>query len=163
MFGPPDGLWLAPTVVLYGWATIRPVLREALGKATRACSTIWFGLVEFRNRQHRDFVRVQVASLKIVRDSGYADSIRAYDVVIDGQKAGELRDGEIKEFPISCGQHRVSLKIDWCGSKTIQFTAADENELTFCARSSLRGPRLVLGPWYVLLMWNRYITLTMLL
>jgi hypothetical protein len=39
--------------------------------------------------------------------------LRAYKVVVDGKTVGEIRNGETKEFPMSAGQHDVSLKIDW--------------------------------------------------
>ena len=89
-----------------------------------------------------------MALLKIVRDSGYADRLRAYKVIVDGKTAGEIRNGETKEFPISRGQHDLLLKVDWCGSKNIQFTVADGDALTFDAKSNLRGPRLLLALWY---------------
>jgi hypothetical protein len=80
-------------------------------------------------------------------------------VVVDGQTAGEIRNGETKEFPISCGQHNVSLKIDWCGSKTIQFTVAEGEVLTFDAKSNLRGPKLLAAFWYALFAWSSWVIL----
>jgi hypothetical protein len=64
---------------------------------------------------------------------------------------------ETKEFPISPGQHDLSLKIDWCGSKTIQFTVADGDVLTFDAKSNLRGPRLLAALWYALFARSSYL------
>jgi hypothetical protein len=100
-----------------------------------------------------------LALLRIVRDSGYADRLRAYKVIVDGKTAGEIRNGEAKEIPISGGQHDLSLKIDWCGSKTIQFTVADGDVLTFDAKSNLRGPKLLAAPWYALFAWSSYLQL----
>ena len=101
-----------------------------------------------------------MALLRIVRDSGYADHLRAYKVVVDCKTVGRVKDGETKEFSISPGPHDVSLKIDWCGSKTIHFTAAEGDVLTFDAMSSLRGPRLILTLWCVLFAWSSWISLT---
>jgi hypothetical protein len=98
-----------------------------------------------------------LALLKIVRASGYADRLRAYKVIVDGKTAGEIRNGETKESPISRGQHDLSLKVDWCGSKTIQFTVADGDVLTFDAKSNLRGPRLLLALWYSLFARGSYL------
>lgn len=100
-----------------------------------------------------------MALLKIVRDSGYADRVRAYKVILDGEEAGKIRDGEIKEFPISSGPHDVSLKIDWCGSNTIQFTATEGDVLTFSAKSNLRGSRIWASLWRSLFAWNTWIVL----
>ena len=99
--------------------------------------------------------------LKVVRDSGYADRARAYKVVVDGQTVGEIRNGETREFPITSGQHDVSLKIDWCGSKIISFIATEGDVFTFDAKSNLRGRRLLMSPWYALFAWNSWLVLEM--
>ena len=59
-----------------------------------------------------------MALIKIVRDSGFYDRFRAYEIVLDGEIVGTIRDGETWEFSIANGQHYLSLKVDWCGSKT---------------------------------------------
>ena len=101
-----------------------------------------------------------MALLRIVRDSGYADRLRAYKIVVDGKTIGEIRNGETREFPISCGQHELALKIDWCGSKTIQFAVVEGDALTFDAKSNLRGPRLLAALWRGLFTWSSWIILT---
>jgi len=103
-----------------------------------------------------------MATLRIVRDSGYADRIRAYAVVIDSKRVGEIRNGEVKDFPISAGEHNLCLKIDWCGSNTVHFAASEEDVITFSAQSNLRGSRLAGGLWCALFAWNSWITLTQL-
>jgi hypothetical protein len=42
-----------------------------------------------------------MASVTIIRDSGYADRVRRYKVVIDGVVAGHVSNGESKEFSVS--------------------------------------------------------------
>jgi hypothetical protein len=69
-----------------------------------------------------------------LRDSGHADRLRAYKVIVDGNTAGEIRNGETMEFPISSGQHDLLFKNDWCGSKTTQFTTGDREVRTFDAK-----------------------------
>ena len=101
-----------------------------------------------------------LALLRIVRDSGYADRLRAYKVVVDGDTTGEIRNGETKEFPISGGQHNLALKIDWCGSKTIQFAVVEGDVVTFEAKSNLRGPKLLAAMWHALFAWSSWIILT---
>ena len=98
--------------------------------------------------------------LKIVRDSGYADRRRAYKVVLDGKEAGKVGNGETREFRISAGQHSLSLKIDWCGSNTVQFTALEGGVIAFDARSNLRGPRIWAAVWRALFAWNTWIILS---
>jgi hypothetical protein len=101
----------------------------------------------------------KMASLTITRDSGYADRRRAYKVVLDGERIGEIRNGETKEFPIGLGRHALSLKIDWCGSNTVEFVADPDEKPTFQVKSSLRGlsllfalPRILFTPKAYLLL-----------
>jgi hypothetical protein len=98
-------------------------------------------------------------SLRIIRDSGYADRFRAYRIVLDGKHIGKIKDGETKELPIPSGQHNLSIRVDWLGSKTLQFTNSDGEVVTFCVRSNLRGARLLLQLWYVFFAWNSYLHL----
>ena len=101
-----------------------------------------------------------MALLRIVRDSGYADRLRAYMVVVDGETTGEIRNGETREFAVSGGQHDLALRIDWCGSKTIQFSVVEGNVATFDAKSNLRGPKLLAALWHALFAWNSWIIVT---
>lgn len=80
-----------------------------------------------------------MAVLKIARDSGYSDRQRAYRVILDGAKIGEVRDGRTERFAIAPGQDTLSVKIDWCGSKTVDFTVAGDEEIRFAAKSNLRA------------------------
>lgn len=98
-------------------------------------------------------------SLKIARDSGYADRLRAYHVILDGLKVGEVRNGETREFAVSSGRHRISLKIDWCGSNAIEFTVAGEDQLSFRVKSNLRGIKVFAAFWYVIFDRSSYLVL----
>jgi hypothetical protein len=100
-----------------------------------------------------------MASLTITRDSGYADRRRAYKVVLNGESIGEIRNGETKEFPIGPGKHALSLKIDWCGSETVEFVVTREEKPAFQVKSSLRGKRVFLLFWYALFARNSYLLL----
>ena len=91
-----------------------------------------------------------MASLTVVRDSGYADRMRAYKVILDGVIIGEIRNGQTKEFLVAPGDHQLSLKIDWCGSKAVAFTAAEGETPLFYAKSNLRGIRVMAALWFVL-------------
>jgi hypothetical protein len=55
--------------------------------------------------------------IRITRPGGpYRDSLRAYRVEIDGQKAGIIRPGQTIDFPVPPGEHGVRLTVDWCSS-----------------------------------------------
>ena len=94
-----------------------------------------------------------------MRDSGYADRARKYQVVVDEAVVGQVSNGETKEFSLSPGHHEVRMKIDWCGSRPVEFTATERDTVTFRARSNLRGSKLFAALWYVIFDRNSYILL----
>ena len=98
-----------------------------------------------------------MAKLIISRDSGYADRIRAYVVIIDGKKIGELRNGETREFSVDSGARKISMKIDWGGSEILDFTATDIEPSFFHVSSNLRGLRLLLSFWYAFIAPNSWL------
>jgi hypothetical protein len=100
-----------------------------------------------------------MTNLTIIRDSGYADRLRAYRVVVDGSEIGRIRDGETRSFLVTPGKHRLPLKIDWCGSKQVEFMAVDGVPVTFQAKSNLRGTKLAAALWHSLFAWNSWLTL----
>jgi hypothetical protein len=100
-----------------------------------------------------------MASLTIMRDSGYADRARKYKVVIDGAVAGDISNGETKEFTVSPGRHHVRMKIDWCGSKPVEFTVTESDAVTFQAKSNLRGSKIFAVLWYSIFDRDSYILL----
>jgi hypothetical protein len=89
-------------------------------------------------------------TLTVHRGSTYADRLRAYHVILDGTKIGEIRDGETKSFPISAGQHELSMKIDWCGSRRIQFDAGESDAIVFNTKSNFDGPKILAVIFYAI-------------
>jgi len=100
-----------------------------------------------------------MTNLTVVRDSGYADRLRAYKIMFDGVVIGAIRNGETRTFPILSGLHSLSLKIDWCGSKPVKFAAADGISIVFDAKSNLRGPKIVGALWCSIFAWNSWLLL----
>src|SRR5579871_3897995 len=98
-------------------------------------------------------------TLKIFRDSGYADRLRAYKIVLDDTEVAEIRDGETKQIPVSEGEHSLRIRIDWCGSDTKQFTVVADEDPVFQVRSNLRGVRVLLMFWYLLFARDSYLVL----
>ena len=100
-----------------------------------------------------------MSSLTIKRDSGYADRLRRYRVLVDGSEIGKIGNGETKTFQVAPGKHELLLKIDWCRSKPIEFLASEGASVTFLAKSNLRGLKLVAALWYALFAWNSWLVL----
>ena len=99
------------------------------------------------------------ASITISRDSGYADLLRAYRVLIDGSGIGTIGNGESKIFNIEPGLHDLVLTIDWCSSNTITFDLPPHGILHFECGSNLRGVNLFLGIYYILFARGQYLWL----
>ena len=100
-----------------------------------------------------------MGSLSIVRDSGYADRLRAYKIVLDGSSIGEIRNGETKQFEISPGEHELSATIDWCRTPAVRFQSSADQNLKFQVSSNLRGVRLLWTLYYIMLATDQYLRL----
>lgn len=62
---------------------------------------------------------VEQTSIQIERRRGIADLIRSYQVYVDGQHAGKLREDERCTVAVQPGDHEVILKVDWCSSPPV--------------------------------------------
>lgn len=96
-------------------------------------------------------------SLVITRGSGYADCLRRYRVLIDGELAGVVAPRGDLRVEVGAGEHVVEARIDWCGSQPMHFTATGDHHIEI--KSALSGWRLVLAPVYVLFLRRSYLTL----
>ncbi|HUU02656.1 MAG TPA: hypothetical protein VM425_14545 [Myxococcota bacterium] len=96
--------------------------------------------------------------IRITRDSGYADRIRAYKIVLDGNVIGEIRNGEQLELDVPPGKHKLHLKIDWCRSNFVDFET-NGNTVEFECGSNLRGSKIFSSIIYVTFLRNKYIWL----
>jgi len=95
----------------------------------------------------------------VSRDSGYADRIRTYCVVVDGRELGGLGNGESKTFELDPCAHELRIKINWCGSNRVGFTLAANQGLFFECGSALRGLKVLLAVFYLLFAWDKYVWL----
>ena len=100
-----------------------------------------------------------MTKLRLNRDSGYADRIRDYHVVLDGKKVARIGNGESIEIPVEPGKHELYMKIDWCRSNKIEFEAQDGQENEFYCGSSLRGFKLIFSIVYATFLKNSYLWL----
>jgi len=89
--------------------------------------------------------------MKIIinRDSGYADSARAYHVILDGKDINKIRQGQTLEFELEKGFHQLYLKIDWTGSNKVDFEIKD-TDIKFNCKSNLSGYKVIFGLFYLI-------------
>jgi hypothetical protein len=80
-------------------------------------------------------------------------------VWVDDSVVGELRDGEVKQFPVASGEHELRIKIDWCGSRPVMFSISEEGLAAFDVKSGLRGVRIVGALWCALVARDSWVKL----
>lgn len=72
------------------------------------------------------------ATLVISRKrGGWRDRARRYDILVDGKPMGKIKHGERLELLVPPGQHELFLKIAWCTSPSITFTAQPGDVVEF--------------------------------
>ena len=94
--------------------------------------------------------------VKIHRESQFADALRAYQIYVDGEQKGDIRRGASVDFFVSAGVHRIQLKIDWCGSPEIEFSAGAEENVELDCGNNTKG---FFTMYYILFAPNDYLWL----
>lgn len=94
--------------------------------------------------------------VKIHREKQYADNLRAYEIFVNGAKAGEIRAGSSVSLPLENGASRIFLKIDWCRSNEIELNLRDaETADLYCGNKA----GVILGIYYIVFAPDRYLWL----
>jgi hypothetical protein len=83
-----------------------------------------------------------MATIAVSRDSGYADRLRDYRVLLDSDEIGRLGNAGEKSFDIAPGAHQLMIKVDWGRSNVVAFEISQDQILKFRCGSSLRGWRV---------------------
>jgi len=96
--------------------------------------------------------------ITITRDSGYADRLRAYKIILDGENVGSISNGEKVDLNVPAGEHELYLKIDWARSNKLNFRF-DDKQIDFIVSSPMRGGRVVMAFIYTFFLFNKYIKL----
>ena len=80
--------------------------------------------------------------LRIHREaSNWTDRARAYQVLIDGQVAGEIGNGATADFAVGAGSHDLRLKINWTGSPIEHFSVSPDEVVEFRCRAAVQPTR----------------------
>jgi len=97
-----------------------------------------------------------VTRIRLIRRSAVADKLQVYKILIDSGEVDQIRDGQSISIPVSPGPHVVQLRMDWCRSNPVEFSATEGESIQFECGSSLGGWRIVLAVLYITLLRNRY-------
>jgi len=96
------------------------------------------------------------STIRIARHHAWADSIRWYKVIVDGDHVGDVGDDSAVEVLASPGRHELYLKIAWCRSPVVQLELRP-GETTRVECASAVGP--LNGLWLITFGRHRYIDL----
>ena len=99
------------------------------------------------------------ATISVSRDSGYADRLRDYRVLLDGAEIGRLGNGAAKNFEIPSGRHQLMIKVDWGRSNIVAFDAGESQSSRYLCGSNLRGWRVLLAIYYMSFGFRSYLWL----
>lgn len=97
--------------------------------------------------------------LTIQRDTGYADRMRAYKVILDGRVVAKIKNGQRVTLEIDTGEHELFLKVDWCRSNKLNFSTQTGEDVAFSCGSSLRGMKVFLVFFYATILRHKYLWL----
>lgn len=87
--------------------------------------------------------------ITIVRTSQRVNSMREYDIYLDGQKINAISNGETKTIEVSNGNHEIYLKVDWCKSKKLNINLAEGQELKLKCGSKITGIKQIFVLFYI--------------
>ncbi len=82
------------------------------------------------------------ATLRLTRPFRVADAGRPYQIVLDGEAAGEIRNKSTAEIPVAAGEHTVQVRLlnivtrrPGRGSPVVTFEAGDGETAEFACRA----------------------------
>jgi hypothetical protein len=84
------------------------------------------------------------------RTSQTANSLRSIAIFADGQKVGQLKNGESRAFELSPGEHQIFAKIDWCKTPLLAVSVKAGETIDLIVGSEMTGWRIFLAAFYLL-------------
>ena len=73
-----------------------------------------------------------MAKIVITRPKEWVNRMRKYQLVLDGNKTGKIKNDEIVELDVTAGRHTIEAKVDWAGSSIyeLEITEGETKYLT---------------------------------
>jgi hypothetical protein len=73
----------------------------------------------------------QSASISIYRKKSFSYSVRAFNIILNNQKLGSIKNGETRSFNLEPGSYALSVKIDMYSTETMQFNLISGDTFSF--------------------------------
>lgn len=86
----------------------------------------------------------------ISRVQEWNNSMRRFGIYVDGRKIGTIANGEIKTFDVPDGPH--SAKIDWCGSREVDFSISGDEKKYFRLSGYKLGKFIIIYALFVVIL-----------
>jgi len=71
------------------------------------------------------------------RKSEWMNRARTFQVYIDGNQAGRIKNDSGEEFTVAPGKHVVQCKIDWCSSQPVNIDLRQDEKVYLKVQSGL--------------------------
>ncbi len=97
--------------------------------------------------------------LRVSRATSYADRLRAYKILVDGQVEGSIKAKETMDIRVAPGTHEVMMKIDWCRSNRLPVQIGEGETVELACGSSLAGWKFILSLIYIIFLTHKYLWL----
>lgn len=94
--------------------------------------------------------------LIVRRPSSTVDMIRRYKILLDGVEIGTIKNNDELRYEIEPGPHVIQAKIDWCGSRAVEFECRSDEQLV-TVRNSTNVLSRILILFYITVYWNGYL------
>jgi hypothetical protein len=97
--------------------------------------------------------------IKIKRQKRLGDTLRFYEILLDGENVGIIFASQNISVPLTAGNHTLRIAIDWGGSEEINFNIGREEEVGFECESNFSLIQLLLFPYYLTMGTRQWISL----
>ncbi|WP_026809509.1 hypothetical protein [Arenibacter latericius] len=84
-----------------------------------------------------------MAKIIIERKSEWNNKARDFEIYLDGEKVGSIRDGNTLEIEVEPGRHQLIAKIDWCRSNVLEIEL-NENTSKVIALSGFKYGAIIM-------------------
>lgn len=98
---------------------------------------------------------MESAIIHLKRRATWADMLRSYQIFLDGEQVGTIRQGMGLTFQVHPGHHELFLTIDWCSSRHLSICLAPGERTTLICQ----GRNALFTLYNITLGANNYIKL----
>ncbi|MFN8300119.1 MAG: hypothetical protein U0T75_13535 [Chitinophagales bacterium] len=92
-----------------------------------------------------------MTTVLVKRSREWTNRLRGIRIILDGVEVGVVKNGEKQNFMVKPGTHTLQARIDWCSSKEVQFTIAEDQQLIYSLNSfAFNKPYKLFIPFFVL-------------